>query len=77
MFFQSKLEETEYYLIRYEEDTRTDGIWFSFQKFYYEEPDFTYEDFLEWSEDGHLKELGKITLEEVEETLIDEFGDWA
>ncbi|SHH91183.1 hypothetical protein [Desulfosporosinus lacus] len=77
VFFQSKLEETEYYLIRYEEDTRTEGIWFSFQKFYYEEPDFTYEDFLEWSEDGHLKELGKIALEEVEDTLIDEFGDWA
>ena len=76
IFFQSKLEETEYYVVLYEEDNRTEGIWFSFQKFYYEEPDLTYEDFLEWSEDGHLKELGRITLEEVEDTLIDEFGEW-
>lgn len=76
IFFQSKLEETEYYLLRYEEDNRTEGIWFSFQKFYYEEPDFTYADFLEWSEDGHLKEIGRIALDEVEDTLIDEFGEW-
>ena len=76
IFFQSTLEDTEYYLLRYEEETRTDGIWFSFLKFYYEEPDFTYEDFLDWSEDGHLKEIGRVSLDEVEDTLIDEFGDW-
>ena len=76
IFFQSTLEETEYYLLRYEEDSRTEGIWFSFLKFYYEEPELTYEDFLEWSEDGHLKEIGRITLEEVEDTLIGEFGEW-
>jgi len=76
IIFQNKLEETEYYLLRYEEDSRTEGVWFSFLKFYYEEPDLTYEDFLEWSEDGHLKELGRITLDEVEDTLIDEFGEW-
>ena len=76
VFFQSKLEETEYYLLRYEEDTRNEGTWFSFSKFYYVEPNFTYEDFLEWSEDGHLKELGRITLDEAEDMLIDEFGDW-
>ncbi len=77
IFFQSKFEETEYYLLRYEEDNRTEGKWFSFLKFYYEEPDLTYQDFLEWSEDGHLKELGRITLDEVEDMLIDEFGEWA
>lgn len=76
IFFQSTLEETEYYLLLYEANTRTDGIWFSFLKFYYEEPELTYEDFLEWSEDGHLKELGRIPLDEVEDTLIDEFGEW-
>jgi len=76
IFFQSTLEDTEYYLLRYEAESRTDGIWFSFLKFYYEEPELTYEDFLEWSEDGHLKEIGLITLDEVEDTLIDEFGDW-
>lgn len=76
IFFQSTLEETEYYLLRYEEDRRTEGIWFSFLKFYYEEPELTYEDFLEWSEDGHLKEIGCITLEDVEDALIGEFGEW-
>ena len=76
IFFQSTLEETEYYLLRYEEDSRTEGIWFSFLKFYYEEPELTYEDFLEWSEDGHLKEIGRISLDEVEDTLTDEFGEW-
>jgi hypothetical protein len=76
IFFQSTLEETEYYLLRYEEDSRKETIWFSFLKFYYEEPDLVYEDFLEWSEEGHLKEIGRITLDEVEDTLIDEFGDW-
>ncbi|EHQ90309.1 hypothetical protein [Desulfosporosinus youngiae] len=76
ILFRSKLEDSEYYLLRYEEDSRTEGIWFSFLKFYYDEPNLTYEDFLEWSEDGHLKELGRIILDEVEDTLIDEFGEW-
>jgi len=76
IFFQSTLEDTEYYLLRYKSETSPDGIWFSFLKFYYEEPELTYEDFLEWSEDGHLKEIGRITLEEVEDTLIGEFGEW-
>ncbi|KUO74643.1 MAG: hypothetical protein APF81_13105 [Desulfosporosinus sp. BRH_c37] len=76
IFFQSTLEETEYYLLRYEEDSRTEGTWFSFLKFYYEERDLTYEDFLEWSEDGHLKEIGRVSLDEVEDALIDEFGEW-
>jgi hypothetical protein len=75
IFFQSTVEDTEYYLLRYEADTRTDGIWFSFLKFYYEEPELTHENFLEWSENGHLKELGRITLDEVEDTLVDEFGE--
>jgi len=76
IFFHSTLEQTEYYLLRLEEDKRTEEIWFSFLKFYYEEPELTYENFLEWSEDGHLKEIGKVTLEEVEDTLIGEFGEW-
>lgn len=76
IFFQSTLEETEYYLLRYEEDRRSEEIWFSFLKFYFEDPDLTYENYLEWSENGHLKEIGRITLDEVEETLMDEFGEW-
>lgn len=77
IFFRSTLEASEYYLLRYEAAQRTEGTWFSFNKFYYEEPELTYEDFLKWSEDGHLKEIGQITQEEVEDTLTDEFGDWS
>jgi len=76
IFFRSTLEETEYYLLRYEEDRRSEEMWFSFLKFYYHEPELIYEDFLEWSEDGHLKEIGRISLDEVEDTLTDEFGEW-
>ncbi|MDP4128458.1 MAG: hypothetical protein Q8912_16190 [Bacillota bacterium] len=76
IFFRSTLEDDEYYLLNYEPETHTDGTWFSFHKFYYEQPQLTYEDFIEWSNDGHLKEIGHVILEEVEETLIDEFGDW-
>jgi hypothetical protein len=76
IFFHSTLEDTEYYLLRYEENLQTPEIWFSFFKFFYEEPSFTYENFLKWSEDGYIKEIGRITLEEVEYTLIDEFGEW-
>ncbi|SPF50764.1 conserved hypothetical protein [Candidatus Desulfosporosinus infrequens] len=76
IFFQSTIDASEYYLLRYEAETRQDGLWFSFLKFYYEEPELTYEDFLEWSEDEHLKVIGLIAFDEVEDTLIDEFGDW-
>ncbi len=75
IFLKSTIEDEEYYLLRYEPEAHTDGTWFSFLKFYYEESELTYEDFLEWSEDGYLKEIGRITLEEVEDALIDEFGD--
>ena len=77
IFLHSTIEDEEYYLLQYVPEAKTDGTWFSFQKFYYEELELTYEDFLEWSENGHLKEIGRITLEEVEDALIDEFGDWA
>lgn len=76
VIFQSTVEASEYYLLRYEPEIRSTGTWFSFHKFYYEEPEFIYEDFLVWSEDGHLKELGVLALEEVEEALTDEFGEW-
>lgn len=76
IFLQSTLESTEFYVLRYDDKSQTDGLWFSFLKFYYEEPDLTYEEFLEWSENGYLKEIGRIALDEVEDILIDEFGDW-
>lgn len=77
IFLKSTLEDMEYYLLRYEPESRTEGVLFSFHKFYYEELDFSYEDFLKWSEDGHLKEIGQIPMDEVEDALIDEFGEWS
>ncbi|HZK54928.1 MAG TPA: hypothetical protein VFC84_12135 [Desulfosporosinus sp.] len=76
IFLHSTLEDSEYYLLRYEEDRHSEETWFSFLKFYYEEPELMYDEFIEWSEDGHLKEIGRVTLEEVEDTLTDEFGEW-
>jgi len=75
MFLQSNIDPCEYYLLRYEPNAKESGIWFSFSKFYYDEPNLTYESFLNWSEDGYIKELAVLALEEIEETLIDEFGE--
>jgi len=75
IFLKSTVEDAEYYLLRYEAESTAEGIWFSLHKFYYEETEFTYEDFLAWSEDGYLKEIGRLTLEEVEDALTDEFGE--
>lgn len=76
IFLHSNLDAEEYYLLHYEPDAHTDKLWFSFFKFYYEKSELTYEDFLQWSENGHLKELGRVTLEDVDDALIDEFGEW-
>lgn len=76
VFLHSVLEKEEYYLLHYEANSGQDGIWFSFFKFYYEEPALTYETFLEWAADGYLKEISCLPLEEVEDALIEEFGDW-
>lgn len=77
IFLQSRLEDTEFYILRYDENlTKNDSIWFTLFKFYYEEPNLTYEDFVEWSEDGYLKEIGSMAFDEVEDILADEFGDF-
>ncbi|MDQ7096094.1 hypothetical protein REC12_21080 [Desulfosporosinus sp. PR] len=78
VFLQSTLENSEFYVLRYEDDNSgASGLWFSLSKFYYEEPNLTYEDFLDWSESGYIKEIGRVVIDDVEDTLIDEFGDWA
>ena len=75
IFLKSTLEDNEYYLLRYEPESRRSGIVFSFHKFYYEKLEFFFDEFIEWSEDGHLKEIGQITMDEVEDALNDEFGE--
>jgi hypothetical protein len=69
--FQSRLDDSEYYHLQYlQKDEK--GTWFSFHKFYSDEP-LTVESFLDF-EPSFTKELGFITLDEVEETLLEEFG---
>lgn len=74
VFFQSRIDATEYYILRYEPEEETKEIWFSFAKFYWEEPVLEYDKFLTWSEDGYVKELGRITKDEIDDLLEDEFG---
>ena len=76
VFLQSTTEPSEYYLLHYEENYNTEGTWFSFIKFYYDEPGFSYEEFLDWAEDGYLKELGCLSMDEVEDALVSELGEW-
>lgn len=75
VFFQSKLDSEEYYALQYKPDINTPGLWFSFAKFYYEQSSFTYDGFLGWLEEGHLKELTVLESEEAEAVLCDEFGE--
>ena len=76
VFLQSTMDSSEYYLLHYEQNYNAEGIWFFLYKFYYEKPKFSYEDFLQWSEDGYLKELGCMNMEDVEASFADEFGEW-
>ena len=76
VFIHSTIDDSEYYLLCYEETSPAEKIWFSFLKFYYDGPELNYQEFIKWSEDGYLKELGRICIDEVEITLIDEFGEW-
>lgn len=76
IFCQSRLDKSEYYVFNYEPDVTSQGIWFSVSKFYFDEPELNYDDYLSWTQEGgHLKELGLLNQEEIEEYLTDEFGE--
>jgi hypothetical protein len=70
---QSTLDSTEYYSVKLLEEADK-GVWFSFSKFYEEDSELTYEKFLEL-DSTCFKEFGTIKLDEVEVTLIEEFGE--
>ncbi len=75
VFFQSTSDEAEYYLLRFEPEARQQGFWFSLSKFYHDDPSL---DLTSLSQDGsgeYMKELGLLVLEEVDDSLIDEFGE--
>lgn len=69
---RSQLDNSEYYHLEFLEKNEK-GTWFSFNKFYSDEP-LTLESFLDL-EPSFSKELGVVTLEEVEDTLLEEFGN--
>lgn len=75
VFFQSTLDETEHYLLRYEPETGKPGIWFSFSKFYQYDPAESLTNRLEEDSGEYIKELGVLALDEVDDSLLDEFGD--
>ncbi|MEA4901265.1 hypothetical protein [Desulfitobacterium sp.] len=69
--FQSHLDDSEFYNLQYlRKDEK--GAWFSFSKFYSDVRP-TAEDFLDF-EPTFNKELGVLAFEEIEDTLLDEFG---
>lgn len=73
VILQSKLDPTEYYTLKHLEESK-DGIHFSFSKIYTEDEDLTYEKYLDLDPSFH-KELGTLKMEEVEDILIEEFGE--
>ncbi|MHB1652770.1 MAG: hypothetical protein ACYCVD_09880 [Desulfitobacteriaceae bacterium] len=75
IFLQSHLDRSEYHLLRYEPEAPNKGVRFSFSKFYSDEPILDYEQYLLAEPGNYLKELAVLTLEEVEDSLIDEFGE--
>jgi len=70
---QSKLDPTEYYVLKRMEESR-EGIFFSFSKFFEDDTELTYEKYIAL-EPSFQKLLGTIKLEEVEDIFIDEFGE--
>lgn len=73
ILFQSSLDPTEYFSLEHLREEEN-GIWFSFSKFYKEDTELTYEKYLEL-DSPYVKELGTLKLEEIDDALIEEFGD--
>lgn len=73
VLFQSRVDPTEYYTLKYLPDVENEIV-FSFSKFFEEDTDLTYEKYLEL-EYAYLKELGTLKMDEAEDALIEEFGE--
>lgn len=70
---QSKIDPTEFFKLKCIEDNK-EGVIFSFSKFFDDSEDFSYEKYLEL-EPSFEKELGFLKMNEIEDTLIEEFGE--
>lgn len=76
VYLRSKLDPTEFYLLRFEPDASPKDISFSFNKFYDNSPNYSLEKFQNQEyTDSLLKELAVLKLDEVREVFIEEFGD--
>ncbi len=73
--FKSYLDDTEYYVLRHIPGISIENISFSFSKFYADQPVQSLEEITALEEEGQLKELAVLKLDDVEDALNDEFGD--
>ncbi len=70
---QSTIEPSEYYTLKPTEESK-EGVIFVLTKFYADIKEMTYEKYLEL-EPSYPKELGALKIDEVEDALIEEFGE--
>lgn len=75
IFLQSKLDQSEYYLLRYEASAANKGTWFSFSKFYPDDSSPDYSEILQDEPSTFIKELAVLSIDEIEDSLSDEFGE--
>lgn len=75
VFFQSKADESEHHLLRFAPETRQHGTWFTFSKFYLDDPLLDLTMLLSDDSEIYMKELGTFELEEVDDALSDTFGE--
>lgn len=73
ILLQSQVDPTEYYTLKHLAEAENDLL-FSFSKFFEEDPELTYEKYLELKPQ-FLKELGTLKMDEVEDALLEEFGE--
>lgn len=73
ILLQSRIDPTEYFTLTHLSEAEN-GVLFSFSKFFEEDSELTYEKYLEL-EPQFLKELGTLKMDEVEDALLEEFGE--
>lgn len=71
--FQSLMDNSEYYTLKPIEEAKHEVV-FVLAKFYADIKEMTYEEYLEL-EPAFPKELGTLKMDEVEDALIEEFGE--
>lgn len=73
ILLQSRIDPTEYFTLKHVSEAENEVL-FNFSKFYEDDPELTYEKYLEL-EPQFSKELGALKMDEVEDELVEEFGE--